>query len=72
MDGHRLICGLGRGWDSTNDNDRSLSGNLVVRWDMDASVDSDGDGDYRNDWDWNPLNWDEEEKLGLLCRFAMP
>ena len=54
--------------DTTNDNDRSLSGNLVVRWDLDASVDSDGDGDYRNDWDWNPLNWDEEGEIRITMQ----
>ena len=54
--------------DTTNDNDRSLSGNLTVRWDLDASVDSDGDGDYRNDWDWNPLNWNEEGEIRIIMQ----
>ena len=35
---------------------------------MDASVDSDGDGDYRNDWDWNPLNWDEEGEIRITMQ----
>lgn len=54
--------------DPTNDNDRSLSGDLIVRWDLDASIDSDGDGDYRNDWDWNPQNWNEEGEIGITMQ----
>ena len=53
---------------STNDMDESLSEDLVVRWDMDASVDSDGDGDYKNDWDWNPLNWSEEGEIRITMQ----
>ena len=50
-----------------NDNDRSLSGNLVVRWDLDISVDSDGDGDYRMTG-IESLNWDEEGGSGITVR----
>ena len=54
--------------DSTNDNDRSLSGDLIVRWDLDASIDSNGDGDYKNDWDWNPQNWNEEGEIRITMQ----
>jgi len=43
-------------------------GDLIVRWDLDASIDSDGDGDYRNDWDWNPQNWNEEGEIGITMQ----
>jgi hypothetical protein len=40
-----------------NDRDRSLTGELKVDWDLNALIDSDQDGDYRNDFIWGNMTW---------------
>jgi hypothetical protein len=54
--------------DPTNDMDRDLTGDLVVRWDLNVLLDFDGDGDTRNDWGWNSQSWDSMGEVRILMQ----
>ncbi len=54
--------------DPTNDMDRDLTGDLVVRWDLNVALDFDGDGDPRNDWGWNSQSWDSMGEVRILMQ----
>ena len=52
--------------DSSNDRDRPLTGDLSVRWDLNALYDSDLDGDTRNDWIWGNQTWSQAGEIRIL------
>ncbi len=54
--------------DPTNDMDRGLTGDLLVRWDLNVALDFDGDGDPRNDWGWNSQSWDSTGEVRILMQ----
>ena len=53
---------------STNDKDISLTAELSVYWDLNALVDSDQDGDPRNDFLWGNMTWHQTGEIRLVLQ----
>ncbi len=53
---------------STNDKDTSLTSELSVNWDLNALVDTDQDGDPRNDFLWGNMTWGETGEIRLVLQ----
>ena len=53
---------------STNDKDISLTAELSVYWDLNALVDSDQDGDPRNDFLWGNMTWYQTGEIRLVLQ----
>ncbi len=52
----------------TNDRDVSLTSDLKVDWDLNAIIDLDQDGDYRNDFLWGNMTWQNTGEIRIVMR----
>jgi len=53
---------------TTNDRDISLTSDLTVSWDLNAMVDSDQDGDPRNDFLWGNMTWYQTGEIRIVLQ----
>ena len=52
--------------DPANDRDRFLSSNLTIQWDLNSLIDSNLDGDMRNDFIWGEQTWTEPGEIRII------
>lgn len=52
--------------DPANDRDRFLSSNLTIRWDLNSLIDSNLDGDMRNDFIWGEQTWTKPGEIRII------
>ena len=53
---------------TTNDRDISLTSDLTISWDLNAMVDSDQDGDPRNDFLWGNMTWYQTGEIRIVLQ----
>ena len=53
---------------TTNDRDLSLTSDLTIYWDLNAMVDSDQDGDPRNDFLWGNMTWYQTGEIRIVLQ----